>query len=350
MTWKNIEFGGSEMNADRPVSSNPPITGDMPAEDFRKYGYQLIDWIANFLAGIDRHPVLPDIQPGDVRRTVPASPPDASEPMDEILADIDRIVMPGMTHWNHPNFFAYFSSSGSAPGILGELIGSAFNINGMVWQSCPSSTELEQVTMNWLRQLLGLPEEFWGIIYDTASTSNLHAIAAAREELADLNLREKGLAGRADVPRLRVYASEHSHSSVDKAAITLGLGMEGIRKIPVDDSFRMIPRALRDAIEEDRKNGWRPFCVVATIGTTSTTSVDPTPAIADICEREKLWLHVDAAYGGSAAILPEMRPLFAGWERADSIVMNPHKWILHAQAGGIATSVQSRAGISAHRT
>lgn len=301
--------------------------GDMPAEDFRKYGYQLIDWITDFFAEIDKHTVLPDIQPGDIVKKLPHNPPTASEDMENILSDIDKAIMPGMTHWNHPNFFAYFSSSGSAPGVLGELIGSAFNINGMVWQSCPSSTELEKVTMDWLRQLLGLPEEYWGIIYDTASTSNLHAIAAAREQLTDLQLREKGMSGRTDVPKLRIYISEHAHSSVDKAAITLGFGMDSICKIPVDDSFKMKPGLLQEAIQNDRNKGWRPFCVVATIGTTSTTSVDPTSEIADICQRENLWLHVDAAYGGSAAILPEKRDLFRGWERADSIVMNPHKWM-----------------------
>ena len=299
----------------------------MPSEDFRKYGYQLIDWIANFFTEIDQHTVLPNIQPGDIVKKLPQTPPTSSQPFDKILSDIDKIIMPGMTHWNHPNFFAYFSSSGSAPGVLGELIGSAFNINGMVWQSCPSSTELEKVTMDWLRQLLGLPEEYWGIIYDTASTSNLHAIAAAREQLTDLKLREKGMSGRTDVPRLRIYVSEHAHSSVDKAAITLGFGMDSICKIPVDESFRLKPALLHEAIQADRSKGWRPFCVVATIGTTSTTSVDPTSEIADICERENLWLHVDAAYGGSAAILPEKRDLFQGWERADSIVMNPHKWM-----------------------
>ena len=307
--------------------STPKNHGDMPAEDFRKYGYQLIDWIADFFAEIDKHAVLPNIQPGDIVNKLPHRPPVSSESMDKILSDIDKVIMPGMTHWNHPNFFAYFSSSGSAPGVLGELIGSAFNINGMVWQSCPSSTELEKVTMDWLRQLLGLPEEYWGIIYDTASTSNLHAIAAAREQLTDLKLREKGMCGRTDVPRLRIYLSEHAHSSVDKAAITLGFGMDSICKIPVDESFRMKPSLLQEAIQADRSKGWRPFCVVATIGTTSTTSVDPTSEIADICERENLWLHVDAAYGGSAAILPEKRDLFYGWERADSIVMNPHKWM-----------------------
>jgi aromatic-L-amino-acid decarboxylase len=222
---------------------------------------------------------------------------------------------------------AYFATSGSGPGVLGELLSAAFNINGMLWLSCPAATELERVTLDWLRQMLELPQNFWGIIYDTASISTMHAIAAAREQLADLRLREEGLAGRREVPRLRLYASEQAHSSIEKAAITLGLGMAGVRKIATDENFRMRADALADAIAEDRRNGWRPFCVVATVGSTSTTSIDPVAAIADICERENLWLHVDAAYGGAAAVVPEMRHVLDGCDRADSLVMNPHKWL-----------------------
>jgi len=308
-------------------SPNISAVGDMPPEEFRTYGHQLVDWVASFLENIERHSVLPEVQPGDIRQRLPNSPPNAGEPMENILADIDKIIMPGMTHWNHPNFFAYFCSSASGPGILGELLSAALNINAMVWKSCPSSTELEQVALDWLRQLVGLPKEFWGIIYDTASISNLHALAAAREQLTDLRLREEGLAGRPEVPRLRLYISEQAHSSVEKAAITLGIGQAGVRKIAVDDAFRMKSTVLNEAIRDDRRQGWRPFCVVATIGTTSTTSVDPVTEIADICEQENLWLHVDAAYAGSAAMVPEMRHWFAGWEQADSIVMNPHKWL-----------------------
>jgi aromatic-L-amino-acid decarboxylase len=302
-------------------------TGDMPAEEFRQYGHQMIDWVADYLRDIDQYRVLPNVQPGDIRRMLPQKPPQTAEPMNAILSDFDRIVLPGTTHWNHPRFLAYFNSSGSAPGILGELLSAALNANGMVWESCPSATELEEVTVDWLRQMLGLPSGFWGIIYDTASTSTLHGITMAREALADLHIRERGMAGRVDLPRLRVYQSELAHSSVDKAVIALGFGMEGVRKIPVDDAFRMRPDALDEAIKEDRKLGIRPFCVVATVGTTSCTSIDPVPAIADICEREKLWLHVDAAHGGAAALVPEMQHVLAGCDRADSIVINPHKWM-----------------------
>ncbi|HCA80872.1 MAG TPA: amino acid decarboxylase, partial [Bacteroidetes bacterium] len=232
-----------------------------------------------------------------------------------------------ITHWNHPRFHAYFNSTASSPGILAELLSSSLNVNGMVWQSCPAVTELEEVTLDWLRQMLGLPQGFWGLIYDTASTSTLHGIAMAREALEDLNTREDGMAGRSDVPRLRAYISELAHSSVEKAVITLGFGVNAVRKIPVDEQFRMRPSDLEAAIAEDRKNGIRPFCVVATVGTTSCTSIDPVPVIADICQREHLWLHVDAAYGGSAAIIPEMRYILDGCERADSFVVNPHKWM-----------------------
>ncbi|NIR51089.1 amino acid decarboxylase [candidate division KSB1 bacterium] len=299
----------------------------MPPEQFREFGTKFIGWIADYLENIEQHAVLPNVKPSDIRTMLPESPPESGETMHHILADIDKIIMSGMTHWNHPGFFAYFAITGSGPGILGELLSAAFNINGMLWKTCPASTELEQTTLDWLRQMLGLPEEFWGIIYDTASISSMHAIAAAREQLADWQIREKGLSGRSDLPRLRLYTSEHAHSSIDKAAITLGIGLEGIRKIPVDEKYQMRVDALDKAIEEDRESGWRPFCVVATVGTTSTTSIDPVAEIAEICQQEDVWLHVDAAYGGSAAVVPEMRHVLAGCERADSVVVNPHKWL-----------------------
>jgi aromatic-L-amino-acid decarboxylase len=253
-------------------------------------------------------------------------PPEKPEPLEAILQDVEEIIVPGLTHWNHPGFFAYFSITGSAPGILGELLSAAFNVNAMLWRTAPAATELEELVLDWLRQLLGLPPEFMGLINDTASVSSLCAIAAAREALG-LRIREEGLAGRPDLPRLRLYTSEQAHSSIEKAAIVLGLGQTGVRKIPVDEEFCLRSESLETAIKEDLTAGWRPFCVVATVGTTSTTSVDPVPQIAEICERHKLWLHVDAAYAGAAAILPEKRWALAGCERADSIVVNPHKWL-----------------------
>jgi aromatic-L-amino-acid decarboxylase len=316
---------------------------DMTGEEFRKYGYQVVDWIANYLDHVGELPVLSRLAPGSIKDMQPDHAPQQGESMEQLLADIDRVILPGVTHWNHPAFFAYFAISGSAPGILGEMFAAALNVNAMMWRTSPAATELEEVTVSWLRNLIGLPDGFGGVIYDTASISTLVAIAGAREAVPGLRVREEGLAApqlAANVawaagdsaaprttPRLRLYCSEQTHSSIDKAAITLGLGMAGVRKVPADSEFRMEPAALQQAINEDRADGWLPFCVVATVGTTSTTSIDPIPAIADICERENLWLHVDAAYGGSAAVVPEMRWVLQGAERADSLVLNPHKWM-----------------------
>ncbi|MDR7414878.1 MAG: pyridoxal-dependent decarboxylase [Armatimonadota bacterium] len=282
-------------------------------------------WIADYLDHSERYPVLARVRPGEIREKLPPSPPEDPEPFERIFTDFQEILLPGITHWNHPGFFAYFAITGSAPGVLGEVLCAALNVNGMLWRTCPAATELEEVTLDWLRQLLGLPPRF-GIIMDTASVASLCAMAAARESLG-LGIREQGMAGRPDLPRLRIYTSEHAHSSIEKGAIVLGFGQEGVRKIPVDGEFRMRPDALAEAIEEDLRAGWRPAGVVATVGTTSTTSVDPVPEIAEICERYGIWLHVDAAYAGVAAILPEKRHVLAGCERADSLVVNPHKWL-----------------------
>ncbi len=300
---------------------------DMPAEEFRKYGHQLIDWAADYLAGIESLPVLPNVKPGEIKSMLPASPPSSGESMKEIISDLDKIIMKGITHWNHPKFMAYFNSTSSGPGILAELVSASLNVNGMLWKTSPSATELEEVTLNWFREMLQLPPDFWGIIYDTASVSTMHAVAAARENISSLNIRELGMSGRRDMPQLRLYTSEHSHSSIEKAAVTLGIGLDGVRKIPVDENFKMIPSELAKAIEEDKVAGILPFCAVATVGTTSTTSIDPVDEIADICRKENIWLHVDAAYGGTAALLPEMRCILNGIEKADSIVVNPHKWM-----------------------
>ncbi len=296
---------------------------DMQPEEFKKYGRELIDWIANYLDGVEKYPVLPDVKPGEIKSKLPGTAPENSEPMESILADVDKIILPGVTHWQHPGFMAYFNSTASGPGILGELLSAAFNTNGMVWKSNPASTELEETVLIWFRQLMNLPESFSGIIYDTASVSSMHAIAAARENL-NLKIREKGMSG---ISKLMLYCSEHAHSSIEKGALTLGIGLDGVTKIAVDPEFKMIPAELEKAIQRDRVNGIIPFCVVATIGTTSTTSVDPLNEIAGICEREKIWLHVDGAHAGVTAMLPEMSSHFRGLERADSFVVNPHKWL-----------------------
>jgi aromatic-L-amino-acid decarboxylase len=247
--------------------------------------------------------------------------------MEAALRDLSEIVVPGLTHWNHPGFFAYFPNTGSGPGILGELAAAALNVNGMVWRTSPAATELEERMLDWLRQLLGLSAEFMGVVYDTASVSTLHALIAARQAVGEIDAREDGIGGPG-APRLRMYASGEAHASVEKGAIAIGIGRRGLVRIGVDREFRMDAALLEAAIRKDLAEGFRPFCVVATVGTTSTTSIDPVPAVAAICRRFGLWLHVDAAYAGAAAILPEMRHVFDGVNDADSVVMNPHKWLL----------------------
>lgn len=293
----------------------------MSPEEFRRYGHEAVDWIAEFLAHPERHPVLPAVQPGELIDALPPSAPEHGEPMCAILEDFRNLVVPAMTHWNHPGFMAYFANTAPGPGILGELLAAALNSNGMLWKTSPAITELEQVTLGWLRQWIGLPREFFGLIYDTASVSTLHAIAAARE-MADPEGRTRGAA-----PGLVVYCSQEAHSSVEKGAIALGIGQQNVRKVPVDSEFRMRPEALAEMAAADVAAGLRPICVTATVGTTSTTSIDPVRAIADIAERHGMWLHIDAAYAGSAAILPELRHILNGAERAHSLVLNPHKWL-----------------------
>jgi aromatic-L-amino-acid decarboxylase len=300
--------------------------GDMPADEFRKRGHEMVEWIARFMENPERYPVLARVAPGDIRNALPAAAPETGEDFGAIMADFDRVLMPGMTHWSHPGFMAYFSITASAPGVLADFVASALNQQAMLWRSSPSATELEEVVMGWLRRLIGLPDTFEGVIYDTASISSLHAIAAAREAAVP-QVRQLGLAGRADVPRLRVYCSDQAHSSIDKGVILAGLGHQALRRIPSDAEFRMRPDELRAAIAEDRAAGVLPIAVVATVGTTSTTSVDPVAAIADICESARVWLHVDAAYAGVAAMLPEQAHILAGADRADSLVVNPHKWL-----------------------
>ncbi len=301
--------------------------GDLSAAQFGEHARATLEWIERYLARVEQYPVLSRVHPGDLRAALPASPPSEGEPLDRILADFDRLIIPAVTHWNHPGFMGYFAVSGSAPGILGEMLAAALNVNGMLWRTSPAATELEEVSLAWLRQMLGLSDEWWGIITDTASISTMLALAAAREAPAELRVRELGLAGRADVPVLRVYASEESHSSVEKALIALGLGTANLVRIPTDDAFRMEVDALGAAIARDRAEGMRPLAAVATIGTTSTTSVDPVARIAEVCRAEEVWLHVDAAYGGAAAVAPELRWVMDGAGAADSLVVNPHKWL-----------------------
>ncbi len=315
-------------NHEKPVEQEifAPKLGDMRAEDFRRYGHELIDWIADYFENIEQFPVLAQIEPNWLKNNLPNSAPVTGEDFAKVLADVDKLILPSVTHWNHPNFHGLFSTSTSSVGIFGELLSAAFDMKAMLWRTSPASTELEEVVLDWLRQMMGLDEGLKGIIYDTASVSTLHAIAAAREGL-NLSIREIGMSGRDDLPLLRVYTSEQAHSSVEKAVLLLGLGQKSLVKIATDEKFRMIPDKLREAIEEDKTNSYLPFCVVATIGTTSTTSIDPIPEIVPICEENAMWLHVDAAYAGSAAIVPELQSCLKGCERADSVVTNPHKWL-----------------------
>ena len=300
--------------------------GDMDPEAFRREAHRIADWIADYLANPERYPVLARVKPGEVRSALPADAPATGESFESIFRDFENIILPGVTHWNHPGFFAYFAISGSAPGVLAEFLAAALNVQAMLWRTSPAATELEDVALGWLRQLIGLPDTFEGVIYDTASIATLHALAAARE-VAVPDVRTSGLAARSNVGRLRVYCSEHAHSSVDKAVILLGLGHDALRRIEADAEYRMPPPALSDAIRQDRSNGVTPVAVVATVGTTSSTSVDPVADIAEICSRERIWLHVDAAYAGVAAMIPGHEWILTGAERADSLVVNPHKWL-----------------------
>jgi len=294
--------------------------------DFREQAHFLADWIADYLDDPSRYPVLARVRPGEIRDALPRDAPEQGEPFERIFEDFERVLLPGVTHWNHPGFFAYFAITASAPGILAEFLSAALNQQAMLWRTSPAATELEEVALGWLRRLMGLADTFEGVIYDTASISTLHALAAARETGIP-DVRRAGLAGRADLAGVRVYCSEHAHSSVDKAVILLGLGQQALARIPADGEFRMQAARLAGAMRADRAAGVTPLAVVATVGSTSSTSVDPVDEIADICERERVWLHVDAAYAGVAAMVPGCEWILKGADRADSLVVNPHKWL-----------------------
>lgn len=304
-----------------------PDDGHWNAELFRTEGHRMIDWIADYLAGGARElPVLAQVEPGDIAARLPAGMPEHAESPEAVWSDFIADILPGVTHWNHPGFMAYFGITGSGPGILGDLMSTALNVNGMLWRTCPSCTELELKVLEWLRDGVGLPAGLFGFFCDTASVSSLLSLAAARES-ADPEIRRRGMSHDEDRGPFRVYASDQAHSSIAKACITLGFGLDGVRSIRHDDEYRMDVDALAAAIAEDREAGFRPLAVVATVGTTSTTSVDPVAEIGELCRREQLWLHVDAAYAGSAAMCPEHRWIFAGAEAVDSLVFNPHKWL-----------------------
>ena len=299
---------------------------DMDPEAFRSAAHAAVDLMADYLASVEKFAVFPSVEPGTIGPSFPKAAPETGEPIGSILADYSRLIEPNATHWQHPGFLAYFGTTASGAGIIGEMLTAALGQNAMLWRTSPIATELEGVVVGWLRQALGLPGAFDGLITDTASTSSLIALAAARE-VAGVDAAARGIAGRPDVGLMRVYASAEAHSSIEKACMTLGLGRDALVKIPTNERFELRPDELKEAIARDRDAGHRPIAIVATVGTTSSTSVDPVAAIADIAAAERLWLHVDAAYAGAVAICPELRTPFAGWDRADSIVVNPHKWL-----------------------
>ena len=304
------------------AGAKPAADWQSYVEDFRRAGHEAVDWIAQYLNSVAEKPVLAQTAPGELFDSLPASAPEKGESFQAILRDFDRLVMPAVTQWNHPRFFAYFACTGSTPAVLGEMLAAALNTNGLHWKTSPAVAELEQRALDWLRQWIGLSDEWFGIVYDTASTSSMHAIVCARE-LVDPRARTAG--SRND---LVLYTSEQSHMSIEKGAIAVGVGQENVRKVPSDSEFRMRADALEQMVEQDKQAGKRPFCVVATVGTTSSTSIDPVPQIAEVAEKYGMWLHVDAAYAGAAAILPEQRHILNGAERAHSLVVNAHKWLL----------------------
>ena len=295
----------------------------MDKESFRQYGYQFVDWLVEYFEKIETLPVKPSLKPGDVRKKLPEKPPVQGESMDSVFQDFQDIVLPGITHWQHPSWFAYFPANNSPPSILAEMLTAGLGAQCMVWQTSPAAAELEEVVMEWLRQMLGLPEGMAGVIQDTASTATLVALLSAREEVTNFTANLRGIQ-----KPLIVYASEETHSSIEKGVKIAGYGLENLRYIPTDDKFAMIPEKLEEAIVEDKNKGFQPACVVGTVGTTSSTAVDPLAPIGKICRRHDVWFHVDAAFSGTAAILPEKKWMLEGVEYVDSFVFNPHKWML----------------------
>jgi len=299
--------------------------GDVPAEIFREHLHRLADWIADYREQIADRRISPNDEPGAILAQLDRAAPEKAAPLDEIFAEIERVIVPGVAHWAHPQFMSYFGCTTTSPGILAEMVTGALNVNAMTWRTSPAATELETLVLDWLRQWLGLSDQFGGVVYDTASISTMHALAAAREQAAP-NTRKLGLSGR-DLPAFRIYASNQAHSSVEKGAIAIGIGENNVQRVPTDAEFRMDVSALREMVAFDLRKNFKPLAVVATVGTTSTASVDPVPQIAQVCREHKMWLHIDGAYGAGLALLPEGKWVTAGWNEADSIVINPHKML-----------------------
>ena len=295
----------------------------MKNEDFRLVGHQFVDWIADYFENVEKFPILSPLEPGDVKKNIPAVPPSRGEAMEGIFRDFERVLLPGISHWQHPGWFAYFPANNSPASVLGEFLTAGLGAQCMVWQTSPAAAELEEVVLDWLRQMTGLPENFSGVIQDTASTATLCALLSARERATGFESNDAGL--RAP---LTVYASEEAHSSVDKGVKIAGFGSKNFRRLPTDERFAVIPEKLEEAMTRDRDAGFVPACVVATVGTTSSGAIDPLRAVGEICRKHGAWFHVDAAWAGTAALLPEKRWILDGVELADSFVFNPHKWMV----------------------
>jgi aromatic-L-amino-acid decarboxylase len=295
----------------------------MNTEEFRKHAHELADWMADYMENVEKYPVKSQVAPGDIFSRLPDMPPQESESFSSIMKDFNEIIMPGITHWQSPNFFAYFPANSSPPSVLAEMLISTLGAQCMIWETSPAAAELEEKMMNWLRDMIGLPGEFEGVIQESASTATLTAIITAREKVTGFSFNTEG---KADAP-LRVYCSDQTHSSVEKAVKIAGIGKKNLVKVPARDDFSFDPEGLRKAIKADKEKGYVPCCVVATLGTTGTTSIDPLKAIGEICREYGIWLHVDAAMGGTALILPEFRWMIDGKEYVDSFIFNPHKWM-----------------------
>src|SRR5437016_4696220 len=299
--------------------------GDISPELFREQLHRLADWIADYRENIGERRISPNDEPGAILAQLDAAAPETAASLDKIFADVERVIVPGVAHWAHPQFMSYFGCTTTSPGILAEMITGALNVNAMTWRTSPAATELETLVLDWLQQWLTLPNEFAGVVYDTASISTMHALAAAREQGAP-NTRTVGLSGLG-LPAFRIYTSDQAHSSVEKGAIAIGIGEDNVQRVPTDGQFRMNVSTLREMVATDVCNNFKPLAVVSTVGTTSTASVDPIPDIAKVCREHKMWLHIDGAYGAGLALLPECKWVTAGWSEADSIVINPHKML-----------------------
>ncbi len=295
----------------------------MDINEFRKHAHEMVDWMADYLSELESYPVKSQVKPRDILSALPTQAPENSEAMEDIMTDVKDIIMPGITHWQSPNFYAYFPANSSYPSILGEMLTATLGVQGMIWDTSPAATELEELIMNWLKEMMGLPEDFHGVIQDTASTGSLVAILSARERISEFQINAIGFLTN----KYRIYCSSEAHSSIEKAVKMAGFGKEALMKIEVDEEMKMIPEKLEEALKCDIMDGLIPCCVVSAVGTTGTVAIDPIDEIGDICQRYKVWHHVDAAYAGTAMILEEQRHMIKGIEKADSYVFNPHKWM-----------------------